>query len=389
VSEEPREGVGSAPTPAALDPARSSEVAAKLDRVRSWLDASPYTAALFTSQAGVAWVTAGLEDRVSRNEEPGAVWALVDQEGAHLITSNVEEPRLIAEGGLTGLGFELHVTPWYQPEGLAGVCDELAGRGRLANDGNGPGTPVAGDLGGLRLPLTPQEGDRLAALGPECALALEGALRDWVPSERECELAARIAAALEERSILASLILVGGAERRRRFRHPIPTHAVTGGDALAVIVGMRGGLNISCSRSVSAGAPAADLEARHRAACSVDAAMIAATRPGRTWESVFGAAEVAYAAAGFPGEWRAHLQGGPVGYLSREFDVVPGTAAAATEITLGAGFAWNPSVQGAKSEDTFLVTATGARSVSNTDSWPSLVLDTPSGPIARPAILQR
>jgi len=98
---------------------------------------------------------------------------------------------------------------------------------------------------------------------------------------------------------------------------------------------------------------------------------------------------VAYAAAGFPGEWRAHLQGGPVGYLSREFDVVPGTAAAATEITLGAGFAWNPSVQGAKSEDTFLVTATGARSVSNTDSWPSLVLDTPSGPIARPAILQR
>ena len=389
MSEEPREGLVSVPAPVALVAARSSEVAAKLDRVRSWLDASPYTAALFASQAGVAWVTAGLEDHVSRNEEPGVVWALVDQEGAHLITNNVEEPRLIAEGGLAGLGFELHVTPWYQPEGLAGVCDHLAARGRLANDGNGPGTAVAGDLGGLRLPLTPQEGDRLAALGPECALALEGALRDWVPSERECELAARIAAALEERSILASLILVGGAERRRRFRHPIPTPAVTGGDALAVIVGMRGGLNISCSRSVSAGAPAADLEARHRAACSVDAAMIAATRPGRTWESVLVAAKVAYAAAGFPGEWRAHLQGGPVGYLSREFDVVPGTAASATEITLGAGFAWNPTVQGAKSEDTFLVTAAGARSVSNTDSWPSLVLDTASGPIARPAILQR
>jgi antitoxin VapB len=357
--------------------------------VRTWLDGSGYGAALFTAQAGVAWVTAGLEDRVSRNEEPGLVWALVDASGLHLITTNVEGKRLSAEEDLAGLGFDLQVTPWDRPGGLDAVASELSGGARLANDGHGPGTPVADALAGLRLPLTPQEGDRLAALGTECAEALEGAVREWRPAERECELAARIAAALEERRLLASLILVGGAERRRAFRHPVPTDAVTGRDALAIIVGLRGGLNVSCSRTVCAGVPRADLEARHRAACSVDAAMIAATRPGRTWESVFGAAEVAYAAAGFPGEWRAHLQGGPVGYLSREFDVVPGTAAAATEITLGAGFAWNPSVQGAKSEDTFLVTATGARSVSNTDSWPSLVLDTPSGPIARPAILQR
>lgn len=58
---------------------------------------------------------------------------------------------------------------------------------------------------------------------------------------------------------------------------------------------------------------------------------------------------------GFPGEWRAHFQGGPVGYRSREFDVVPGTASAATVITLGAAFAWNPTVQGGKSEDTLIV----------------------------------
>ena len=225
-------------------------------------------------------------------------------------------------------------------------------------------------------------------MGPDCAEALEGALRNWQPAERECDLAARIAAALEKRRLLASLILVGGAERRRAFRHPVPTNAVTGRDALAIIVGLRGGLNVSCSRTVCAGVPQADLEARHRAACAVEAAMITATRPGRSWESVVEVGKVAYEDAGFPGEWRAHFQGGPVGYLSREFDVVPGTASAATLITIGAGFAWNPTVQGAKSEDTFIVAEGGARSVSNTDGWPSLTVDTELGPMRRPAILQ-
>jgi len=116
--------------------------------------------------------------------------------------------------------------------------------------------------------------------------------------------------------------------------------------------------------------------------------MVTATRPGRSWESVVDVAKVAYAEAGYPDEWRAHFQGGPVGYLSREFDVVPGTASAATLITLGAGFAWNPTVQGGKSEDTFIVGEDGARSVSNTDAWPSMTIDTQLGPLRRPAILE-
>ena len=44
--------------------------------------------------------------------------------------------------------------------------------------------------------------------------------------------------------------------------------------------------------------------------------------------------------------------------------------------------------QGAKSEDTFIVTEAGARSVSNTDHWPSLTFDTEIGPMRRPAILE-
>jgi Xaa-Pro dipeptidase len=371
-------------------PPRTSEIAAKLVRVRALLAASGYHAALFTSQPGVAWVTAGLEDRVVRNEEPGLVWALVTAASAHLITSNVERPRLAAEERTGELGFELHAVPWYRPEGLAETAAQLAGGhggARIVSDGAGPGTALPAALAELRLPLTPEEADRLEALGADCAAALESVLRSWLPTERECDLAARIAAALEQRLILPSVLLVGGSRRRPAFRHPVPGMSVTGSDALAVIVGVRGGLNVACSRTVSAGQPAGQLAAMHLAACTVEAAMIAATRPGSTWQDALDAGRAAYADAGFPQEWREHVQGGPIGYLSREFDVVPGTASARGVIQAGAAFAWNPTVRGGKSEDTFIVTAGQARPVSNTADWPSLTVHTASGPAQRPAIL--
>jgi antitoxin VapB len=346
---------------------RAAEVAAKLAKVRGWLDDSGGGAALFSTQPAVAWVTAGLEDRVVRNEEPALVWALVTAADAFLITTNIEQPRVVAEEGVTG--FELHAAPWYSPGGLTETAERLAG-----------GLKTAEAPSALRMPLTGQEQDRLAVLGADCAQALEGALRGWRPAERECDLAARIAAALEERLIFPSVLLVGGAARRRAFRHPVPTAAVCGPDALAVVVGVRGGLNVACSRTVCAGEPDPALAARHLAACAVEAAMIAATTPGRTWADAFAAGQGAYREAGFDGEWREHVQGGPIGYLSREFDVVPGTQDAAQTIAAGTAFGWNPTVRGAKSEDTFVAREAGAVPVTNTADWPVVAA-------GRPAIL--
>jgi antitoxin VapB len=332
----------------------------KLERVRAWLDQTGYDGALFRTQPEVAWVTDGLTDPVVRNEEPALVWALVTHTDAVLITTTIEEPRLRAEENLAG--FELTATPWYSPSGLAGVVEERAGQLRLAADPD--------ELAALRMPLTPFESERLSVLGRDTATALESALRAWHPAERECDLAARIAGALEERLVYPSVLLVGGSERRRTFRHPVITSAVTGRDVLAVAVGVRGGLNVACSRTVAAGPAEPELAARHRAACAVEDAMIDVTRPGATWSSAVAAGVAAYAAAGFPDEWRSHVQGGPIGYLSREFDVVPGTARAESEVRLGDAFAWNPTVLGAKSEDTFVVGADGPVPVTNTANWP-------------------
>jgi hypothetical protein len=188
---------------------RAAEAGAKLARVRGWLEGSGKEAALFSSQPGVAWVTAGLEDKVVRNEEPALVWALVTRDDAILITTNIEAPRLAAEEDTAG--FEVHAVPWYDPGGLALAAQERAGGAKLAE------APAS-----LRMPLVAPEAERLAAIGADTAQALEGTLRSWQPVERECDLAARIAAALEERLIFPSVLLVGGAERRRAFRPEEP-----------------------------------------------------------------------------------------------------------------------------------------------------------------------
>ena len=85
-----------------------------------------------------------------------------------------------------------------------------------------------------------------------------------------------------------------------------------------------------------------------------------ATRPGRTFGDVMTAARAAYAAAGYPEEWKLHHQGGSIGYQGRERIAVPDDP---TPIEPGMAFAWNPSITGAKAEETFILTSTGSREV--------------------------
>ena len=73
-------------------------------------------------------------------------------------------------------------------------------------------------------------------------------------------------------------------------------------------------------------------------------------------------------AVGWDGEWRNHHQGGAAGYAGREWI---GTPESDERVVLPQGYAWNPTVQGAKSEDTHLVTDDGIEVLSGTGGWPT------------------
>jgi Xaa-Pro aminopeptidase len=131
--------------------------------------------------------------------------------------------------------------------------------------------------------------------------------------------------------------------------------------AMLVASSERGGLYANLTRIVELEEPDPQLARRMRACEEILARMREeATRPGRTLAEAFADCRRFYADTGFPEEWRLHHQGGLTGYGSRELIVTPSSDHV---IESGQAFAWNPSVTGAKAEETFVLTATGAESV--------------------------
>jgi len=143
---------------------------------------------------------------------------------------------------------------------------------------------------------------------------------------------------------------------------------------MAVVVAMREGLHVAATRFACAGGLTASVEGALSGARIVEAAMLAASRPGATYGQVLGACERAYAQVGRPGAWQEHYQGGPVGYRQREFELAPSQRQSrwfAQPIEPGQAVAWNPSLAGGgKSEDTFLVEDNGLLCVTQTGAWP-------------------
>jgi antitoxin VapB len=129
------------------------------------------------------------------------------------------------------------------------------------------------------------------------------------------------------------------------------------------------GLAISITRFVHFGALPAELGERFAAAAQVNAALLNATRVGATSAELFGVAQAAYAAQGFPGEERFHHQGGPTGYGEREWVATP----TGTEVVVNnQAFAWNPSIRGGKVEDTVLLRNGVIENLTPTPELPTL-----------------
>lgn len=369
---------------------RTDEVTEKLDRVRAHLAESGASGALFTRQFLVSWITAGMEDVIIRGADGSFVWALVTPDGAYLVTSNIEAARINGEEGPGELGFEVVEVPWYEghfQSALGGLCDV----DMLLNDGDGPGREAAFDLQKLRMSLTAGEQERMRALGRDATGCLEDSVRQLHSGMPGRDLSAEVVYRMEKLGIFPFVLLVGGDRRRASFRHPNVSDDPLERDAMVVIVAARDGLNVAATRTASVGAPAPELAERHAIAAEAEARALEATRPGNTYGQALQAQIDTYETHGYKDEWRNHTQGGPIGYGTREFGVAPLAAPdryTDYPVELGHAIAWNPTVQGAKSEDTFLIGEEGNEPVTNSDSWPSITVPTAAGSLQRPAILE-
>src|SRR5207244_8067258 len=111
--------------------------------------------------------------------------------------------------------------------------------------------------------------------------------------------------------------------------------------AMLVLCARKHGLIASATRLVHFGAPPDETRKRAGACARMDAAVLAATRPGTTIGAVFARLTAAYAAEGFAEEWRDHHQGGLAGYENREIVATPRVD---VPVRAGQAYAWNPSI---------------------------------------------
>lgn len=309
-------------------------------------------AVVLRRSADVAWYTGGLDVRIDRSGDTGSTVVLVNGEGEWLVTDVIEGPRLRDEEPLAA-DYTVIEHRWTADAGDE-LLSELAGGAQVAE---------AADLGvdELRPLLDVDAMDRYRALGADTRAAFDEAAAELTPATTEREAAARLAAAAWRRHGHAPVLLVAGADRLPRYRHPLATDAPLGGRAMLVACVERGGLYASLTRIVDFDEPSPD-NVRRQAATDelLQRVRDEATRPGRTLGEVFGDLRRFYADAGFPDEWERHHQGGIAGYKSREVIATPDDP---TVIRAGMAFAWNPSVAGAKSEETFVLHEGGVAEV--------------------------
>jgi Xaa-Pro dipeptidase len=373
-------------------------------RIRAWLagGADPAPAGLvLTGPAAVAWACGGVAPPVDRTAATDLVWAVFTPDGsAALITTNVEADRIRDEYGPAAHGFaELMIVPWQDADAFVQAAERFAGQpaARLSADGHPAfGADASAELVALRLTLSDAERADLADLGRDAAAALQSALAAWRPGERDLDIQARCAAALESAGADAPVLIVGGDDRLERYRHPMATGAPVRRAVMAVVVARRGGLHVAATRFAAAASATTGLAGQaqlslRRRVLAVEDAVLSACTPGATYGTALAALAAGYDRAGAPGGWAGHYQGGPIGFAQREFEIAPDQVSSRwyrQPVAAGHAIAWNPSLPGgAKAEDTYLVTDDGHLAlITCAPGWPAEPDDERQPP--RPAVLE-
>ncbi len=367
---------------------RRDETAANLEGLRRFMSAAGLDRLLLSDHANVAWLAGGGRSFVGWATDQGAGRVVVTPTEMALVTTNIEARRMATEE-FPDLAWRVVDHPWW--ESPAPAFGGLIPQGsRVGVDGPVPwlegATPVGGEISRLRTLLAPGAQERARALGRTVGEVMARVCRELQPGEAEFQIAGRMAGGLVARGIEVPVCLVAVDERAFRWRHFLPTQRVLRSYAMLAVCGRKDGLVVSCTRLVHFGPPPREIVRGWEAVSRIDAEAILATRPGATSGEIFDLLRGAYAATGFPEEWRNHHQGGLAGYKPREWLTVPGGT---ERVEAGQIYAWNPSVPGAKSEDTLLVGPEGNEILTDGGDFPCREVPTARGSVRRPEILVR
>jgi Xaa-Pro aminopeptidase len=359
----------------------ASELEVKLARVRAVLETHGLGAVRLRGVDWFAWATCGGSNVVLLTTDVGVAEVLITRSGAWALTDAIEAPRMEQEEVPRGL--PVWSGPWADRAQREAFVEAKRGGALVASDRPvGQEVPLPAELVDTRHSLLPQELERYRALGRDASEAMTEVLLAAKPEWTGWQLAGAGAEALWARGIHPALTLVGEERRLPLHRHATASREPLGARAMLVFCARRHGLFANLTRFVYFRQLSAEERRLATDVARVEAVAFKTSRPGVTLGEVYTAMVQAYADCGHPGAEAFHHQGGSCGYLARDDVAGPGSKVVLQPYN---AMAWNPSLPGAKIEDTVVLTDSGLENLTVDPRWPTLQVEGR----ARPDLLVR
>lgn len=337
-----------------------NEISQKLIWVREALQETGATGVRLRGTDWFAWATGGGSHTVLLAAETGVAEVLVTADAAWILTDEIEARRLQDEelpAVENGSAYKVVAHPWAQSNDRAAFIHNAIRDGTILSDrptANESGLPAS--LLHHKRTLLPAELERYRTVGRLASEAMTEVMHQVQPDWTEYQLAGAGAAALWQRGLHPALTLAAGERRLPLYRHPVPSGELIGRQAMLVFCARGFGLYANLTRFVYFGGLPSVSADRHQQVMRVEAAALDRSQPGTTLSTVYNALAEAYRHEGYSNAIHEHHQGGTTGYLAREVVATPDTA---DTLAAGMAIAWNPSLVGAKVEDTFVVSPDG------------------------------
>lgn len=354
-----------------------------VERIRGWLEKNGYDGIILGRRDNYAWVSGGAKNHVLSSTENGVAYYIISQEGVKLAADSSDLLRMSKEQD--PLRAEAVLVPWY--ELMEEHIYQMRQGKRYVSDTGIAGTEnVQDELTKLRMRLSEEERERYREIGLLCAQIVEDVCRKAAPGDTEEEIACRLKCKCLQSGISPDCVLVGADERILKYRHPMPADKKVKKSLMVVLGGEKYGLNISITRMVYFLGVPEDIRCRYKKNQYIFACMQTMMKDGKTYGEYFAEVQRLYREAGYEDEWKMHHQGGPTGYGCREYIALPGMN---RKIRAGQAYAWNPTIQGTKCEETTYLSEYGIETFTRTKDWPCTTVKTPYGVFETADILEK
>lgn len=354
-----------------------------IERIRSWLEKKEYDGIILNRRDNYAWLSEGAKNHVMSNTEKGVAYYVISQDDIKLVADSSDCPRMSAEQN--PFKAEAVTVPWYE-SAEEYIRKMIQGESYVSDTGIAGTENVQEELVELRMKLAEMEVKHYRELGLLCARIVEGVCKEAAPGDTEEETACKVKCRCLQAGVSPDCVLVGADERIHRYRHPMPTEKKIEKSLMVVLGGEKYGLNVSITRMVYFVPVPEEIRSRYEKTRYIFACMQMMMEDGKTYGEYFSELQALYREAGYAEEWKMHHQGGPTGYGCREYIACPEMSRL---IRTGQSYAWNPTIQGTKCEETTYLGKDGVETFTRTKEWPCTVIETPYGAFEAADILEK